>query len=691
MKIGITYDMRSEYLKAGYSEEETAEFDRDDTISAIEAALAALGFLPDRIGHARQLIDRLARGDRWDLVFNIAEGLHGIGREAQVPAILDLFGIPYTFSDPLVMALTLHKGMTKRVVRDAGIPCCDFCGCRCTRRGAPYRFCTTLFLKTCGRRYRKRGVTVESIVRAQDDLAAACEKLISHFRQPVLVEQFLPGREFTVGIIGTGAQSRVLGTLEVTLLQNADPNVYSYTNKEYCEERVTYALVRPEESRTVARSEEIAIEAWRVLGCRDGGRVDIRCDATGSPQFMEVNPLAGLHPQHSDLPILCSALGVDYVQLIGWILDSATQRVRGAVNGSRKEALLACGCLFITPWPNPARRMNLDVLAQVRAVTDALHHLGHHTEVLACDLNLASVADRLGKLKPDLIFNLVESLAGSGRLIHCFPAFAGYLGDALHRRIGRSALSDIQQSIGQNPGLTTGACPRPNGSVFCGIGPGCVLPDEADRPRRWIIKSVWEHASMGLDETAIVEGMQTHLLPVMMAERAPQLGGACFAEAFIEGREFNLSLIGCHGGPKVLPPAEIIFEGFADDRPRIVDYSAKWHEESYAYHHTPRHFDFEPHETPLLARLTATALKCWDLFELSGYARVDFRVDADNRPWVLEINTNPCISPDAGYAAAVERSGMTYDQAIELIVASAGLPEAKGSHFDTIHQGGDCA
>ena len=343
MKIGITYDMRSEYLKAGYSEEETAEFDRDDTISAIEAALAALGFLPDRIGHARQLIDRLARGDRWDLVFNIAEGLHGIGREAQVPAILDLFGIPYTFSDPLVMALTLHKGMTKRVVRDAGIPCCDFAVVDAPEEVRHIGFAPPYFLKPVAEGTGK-GVTVESIVRAQDDLAAACEKLISHFRQPVLVEQFLPGREFTVGIIGTGAQSRVLGTLEVTLLQNADPNVYSYTNKEYCEERVTYALVRPEESRTVARSEEIALEAWRVLGCRDGGRVDIRCDATGSPQFMEVNPLAGLHPQHSDLPILCSALGVDYVQLIGWILDSATQRVRGAVNGSRKEALLACGC-----------------------------------------------------------------------------------------------------------------------------------------------------------------------------------------------------------------------------------------------------------------------------------------------------------------------------------------------------------
>ncbi len=126
MTIGLTYDLRSEYLAAGFGEEETAEFDRDDTIDAIETALQELGYETDRIGTARTLTSRLSQGDRWDLVFNIAEGLNGIGREAQVPALLDIFNIPYTFSDPMVMSLTLHKGMTKRIVRDAGIPTVDF-------------------------------------------------------------------------------------------------------------------------------------------------------------------------------------------------------------------------------------------------------------------------------------------------------------------------------------------------------------------------------------------------------------------------------------------------------------------------------------------------------------------------------------------------------------------------------------
>ena len=343
MKIGMTYDLRSEYLSAGYDEEETAEFDRDDTITAIEAALAALGYRPERIGHARQLIERLAQGDRWDMVFNIAEGMHGLGREAQVPAILDLYGIPYTFSDPLVMALTLHKGMTKRVLRDAGIPCGHFAVIDDANGVHQVDFAPPYFIKPIAEGTGK-GVTIESIVKTGKDLASACQRLIARYRQPAMVEQFLPGREFTVGIVGTGSEARVLGSLEVKLLDNAEPDVYSYTNKEYCEDRVTYSLARPGEDEVVAQAEEIALKAWRVLDCRDGGRVDLRCDAGGAPQFMEVNPLAGLHPQHSDLPILCNMMGIDYLQLIDWIVASASKRVSGTVRTAREETRLAGSC-----------------------------------------------------------------------------------------------------------------------------------------------------------------------------------------------------------------------------------------------------------------------------------------------------------------------------------------------------------
>jgi D-alanine-D-alanine ligase len=336
MKIGLTYDLRSEYLAAGYGEEETAEFDRDDTIDALEATLGDLGHRIERIGHARSLIQHLAAGRRWDLVFNIAEGLHGIGREAQVPAILDVYAIPYTFSDPLVMALTLHKGMTKRVLRDAGVSTSDFVVVAEPEDLHRVAFDPPYFIKPVAEGTGK-GVTPDSIVHRRKDLGAACRNLMAAFRQPVLVEPFLPGREFTIGIVGTGADARVLGTMEVLLLDSADAEVYSYTNKEYFEERVVYRRVDAAVDPVARQAEAIVLDAWRVLGCRDAGRADVRCDAGGAPQFMEVNPLAGLHPEHSDLPILCTRLGITYPELIQWIVASAVKRIRRSAIPERSQ------------------------------------------------------------------------------------------------------------------------------------------------------------------------------------------------------------------------------------------------------------------------------------------------------------------------------------------------------------------
>ncbi|MBN1847659.1 MAG: D-alanine--D-alanine ligase [Deltaproteobacteria bacterium] len=326
MKIGLTYDLRSEYLAAGYNEEETAEFDRDDTIQAIETSLNRLGHDTDRIGHARRLIDRLARGDRWDLVFNIAEGLYGIGREAQIPAILDVYGIPYTFSDPLVMSLTLHKGMTKRVIRDAGIPTSNFWVIETSDDVERVTLPPPYFIKPIAEGTGK-GITPHSIIQSSAELGPACAAMRRTYRQPVLVERYLSGREFTVGIIGTGPDARILGTIEVILLADAEPGVYSYVNKEKCEELVEYQPVWSEKDPLVQRAEKISLESWQTLECRDAGRVDIRCDGEGNPFFLEVNPLAGLHPHHSDLPIICKHMKIDYIALIKGIIHSAEKRM----------------------------------------------------------------------------------------------------------------------------------------------------------------------------------------------------------------------------------------------------------------------------------------------------------------------------------------------------------------------------
>ena len=336
MFVGLTYDLRSEYLAAGYGLEETAEFDKEETIAAIEAALVELGHDTERIGHARNLAGLLAAGRRWDLVFNIAEGLNGVGREAQVPAMLDLYGIAYTFSDPLVMSLTLHKAMTKRVVRDAGIQTPAFAEVEDAEDLAGVDFPPPYFVKPVAEGTGK-GVTARSIVKTWADLGVVCESVKHTFRQAALVEAFLTGREFTVGLIGTGKNARVLGTIEVNLLSDAEPGAYTYTNKERYQELVEYRRIRAEEDAAVAAAERLALRAWQVLGCRDGGRIDIRCDEAGSPQFLEVNPLAGLNPIHSDLPIICSRIGMSYRDLIGEIVASASVRTTAA-----QERLRSC-------------------------------------------------------------------------------------------------------------------------------------------------------------------------------------------------------------------------------------------------------------------------------------------------------------------------------------------------------------
>jgi D-alanine-D-alanine ligase len=326
VKIGMTYDLRDDYIAEGYGEEETAEFDHPVTIQAIEGALRELGYETDRIGHIRSLAARLVAGDRWDLVFNIAEGLKGFGREAQVPALLEAYDIPYTFSDPLILSLTLHKGMTKHVIRDIGIPTPDFAVIdsedQITAVDLPY----PLFAKPVAEGTGK-GVTAASRITDRAELERVCLSLLRTFHQPVLVETYLPGREFTVGIIGTGEEAFAPGVLEVHLTEKAEKGVYSYLNKEDWHGRIEYRLAT---DAMAQRAQETALAAWHGLGCRDGGRIDLRADAAGIPNFIEVNPLAGIRPEHSDLPILCDLAGMPYRDLIDRILHSALKRVQGA-------------------------------------------------------------------------------------------------------------------------------------------------------------------------------------------------------------------------------------------------------------------------------------------------------------------------------------------------------------------------
>ena len=324
MRVAMTYDLRDDYLAMGYGEEQTAEFDSITTIDAIDDALQMLGFDTVRVGHVRALAAELVAGERYDLVFNICEGLKGVAREAQVPALLEAYDIPYVFSDPLVMALTLDKAMAKRVVRDCGVATAPFTVVEHAAEARRIGLGFPVFAKPLAEGTGK-GISAESHIDSAAALERVCARLLAGHHQPVLVERYLPGREFTVGITGSGGNARAIGVMEIRLLGNAENFGYSFENKEHYEDRVRYALADDAEAM---RAAETALAAWRALGCRDGGRVDLRSDEHGVPHFLEVNPLAGLHPVRSDLIILARLAGLGYADLLGEFVVSALARYR---------------------------------------------------------------------------------------------------------------------------------------------------------------------------------------------------------------------------------------------------------------------------------------------------------------------------------------------------------------------------
>jgi len=319
MKIGLTYDLRSWYLDRGYSMEDTAEFDKQETVDAIEGALKKMGFLTEQVGNCFQVVEALAAGRRWDMVFNIAEGLYGDGRESVIPAILDQYRIPYVFSGPVILGISLNKHLTRLIVSAAGVRVSPGILISELKDVEECRLQYPVFIKPVSEGTGK-GITEKNLVKSPEELAGIAEYLLKRFNQPVLAEEYLPGREFTVGVIGTGDEAFAIGGMEIECRDNLPYSVEFKENyQEFCK-YIPMAGEFTEECRT------IALKAWNALGGADGGRVDVKADRNGKICFMEVNPLAGLHPVHSDLPILSRMAGTDYQKLLEMIMNSAIKR-----------------------------------------------------------------------------------------------------------------------------------------------------------------------------------------------------------------------------------------------------------------------------------------------------------------------------------------------------------------------------
>jgi D-alanine-D-alanine ligase len=299
----------------------------------------------------------------------------------------------------------------------------------------------------------------------------------------------------------------------------------------------------------------------------------------------------------------------------------------------------------------------IDTLVAAEAVAGALATLGFATEIVAVDLNLRDF-EALQRRHPILVFNLVDAVRGDGRLAPVIPSLMDVLGlpyTGAHSDAWLETLSKVATKLK----LKREGLPTPEFSVDgSGLDPDAPV----------IVKAAWEHGSLGLDESSVVMGAEAARV---IRERLTRFRTEHFAESYVEGREFNLALLEGAGGAGVLPIAEILFEGWREGAPRIVGYDAKWAPESEAYTGTPRRFGLEQDEPKLAARLKQLALACWTLFGLTGYARVDFRVDAKGEPWILEVNVNPCLSPDAGFAAAARQAGLSYAELIGRIVEAA--------------------
>lgn len=327
-----------------------------------------------------------------------------------------------------------------------------------------------------------------------------------------------------------------------------------------------------------------------------------------------------------------------------------------------------------------ASESDRDVLVQVDVVAAALEQLGHENAAIPCDLNLQSLQDQLQRRPPDVVFNLVESLGGSDALGFVVPALLDrmavpYTGSPTEATFLTNHKLLAKQRLSQ-AGLPTPLWFTDSSAAWSRPGPGDAA--HSIRPGdRFVIKAISEHASVGLDEHSLVTVVDELDLRRRLQESRETLQRPCFAEQFIDGREFNISLLANAGGCQVLPPAEIDFSAFPAGKPRLVGYRAKWDQTTFEFQNTPRRFGFPPHDGPLVQRIGELASACWSLFGLGGYVRVDFRVDPQGQPWILEVNTNPCLSPDAGFAAALRQASIGCDEAVARILADA-LPGDSG-------------
>jgi D-alanine-D-alanine ligase len=327
LDIGIAFELRSDFAVPPEAPiDALEEYDTQSTIDALVEVLIGLGHRPRLLGGGRGLVE-IVLSRPPDLVFNLAEGWGTRSRESHVPAVCEMLGVPYTHSDPLTLALTLDKALTKRVVESAGVATPRFAVVESTEQAAALALPWPLFVKPAAEG-SSMGVRVTSRVADGEALVSEVRRCLAAYRQPVLVERYLPGVEVTVGVRGSADRARVIGSMEIAPADGAAEDfVYGLESKRDYQRLVRYhAPPRSISAAQMADAETTALAAYRILGCRDIARVDVRFDETGRANFLEVNPLPGLNPVTGDLVVMTRLLGGRYEDVIDAIVDEAIRR-----------------------------------------------------------------------------------------------------------------------------------------------------------------------------------------------------------------------------------------------------------------------------------------------------------------------------------------------------------------------------
>jgi len=312
-------------------------------------------------------------------------------------------------------------------------------------------------------------------------------------------------------------------------------------------------------------------------------------------------------------------------------------------------------CILFNQPRDGALPDELDVLDQVEYIEKNLNQLGIKTYRKGITANFMNEVESLASSKPDFVFNLVESINNKGELCYFVPALLNmysipYSGNPLEAMFITTSKA-LTSSTLTNAGI--------NNPVYC-------LPSQyklLEPGKSYIIKPIWEDGSLGITAESVFIYEPGYEKKLQQFDDTHWL-----IQEYIDGREFNISVITGEKGPEVMPPAEMVFHNYADSQPRIVDFKAKWEEDSFEYANTIREFPGSKLNTVLKGKIESAAMKCWQVFGLRGYARVDMRVDRNDNPYVIEVNANPCMSPDSGLVAATIAAGIPFTDILRRII-----------------------